>query len=116
MSDGKKIFSYDEAVALMPEVRALTEKAVVELEGVLGDDVDWSATDAIEVPSEHLIDYERVVSGWASSIADLGVEVKGLWLIDFDSGAGYYCWRWPENALKFFHEYEEGFGGRVELN
>ena len=45
----------------------------------------------------------------------LGIEVKGLWLIDFDCGSGYYCWQWPEPGLQFFHGYEEGFRGRMQL-
>ena len=39
----------------------------------------------------------------------LGAEVKGVWLVDFDNGSGYYCWRWPETAIDHFHGYEEGF-------
>lgn len=115
MAEGKRIFTYDEAVALMPEVRARTEEAVRELESLIGEEIDWF-DEELEIPAESAIDYERIVSAWASAIADLGIEVKGLWLIDFDSGGGYYCWRWPENALQFFHGYEEGFRGRVELN
>ncbi len=45
----------------------------------------------------------------------LGVEVKGLWLVDFDNGSGYYCWRWPERELAFFHGYDEGFAGRTRI-
>jgi len=67
---------------------------------------------ATEDPSE----YEGVVEEWAEEVLSRGIEVKGLWLIDFDSGAGYYCWKHPEPALEYFHGYEEGFGGRVKLN
>ena len=45
----------------------------------------------------------------------LGLEIKGLWLVDFDSGAGYYCWKYPEPAIDHFHGYEEGFAGRLPL-
>ena len=45
----------------------------------------------------------------------LGVEVKGPWLVDFDSGAGYYCWRWPEEELAYFHAYDEGFHHRTRI-
>ena len=38
---------------------------------------------------------------------NLGIDVKGLWLIDFDNGSGYYCWHYPEEGLQFFHTYEE---------
>jgi hypothetical protein len=97
----KRIFSYEQAAALLPEVARITSDAVERLDQIM-----------TEEPAE----YERVVTEWAESILDLGVEVKGLWLVDFDSGGGYYCWKHPEPALEYFHGYEEGFGGRVKLN
>ena len=96
----KKIFSYEEAAALLPLVRQLTGDAVERVD---------------ELQSETPDEYQRVVAAWAADIIRLGIEVKGLWLIDFDNGSGYYCWKWPEPSLQFFHGYEEGFGGRVKL-
>ncbi|HEX7828383.1 MAG TPA: DUF2203 family protein [Thermoanaerobaculia bacterium] len=95
----KRIFTYEQAVALWPEIQRLTDEAVQRVD---------------ELESE--LATQQVVSEWAESILHLGVEVKGLWLVDFDSGGGYYCWRHPEPALEYFHGYEEGFGGRVKLN
>ena len=103
MSD-KKIFSYEDACALLPEVQRLTDVAYAEVEA-LGEEID-----------ETNPDFRRIVTEWAESVISLGIEVKGLWLVDFDSGSGYYCWRHPEPSLQFFHGYEEGFRGRVQLN
>ena len=97
----KRIFSYEEATAVLPEVQRLTSDAVKRVD---------------EISSNDVTAYERVVTEWAESILGLGIEVKGLWLIDFDSGGGYYCWRHPEPALEYFHGYDEGFSGRVKLN
>ena len=97
-----RIFTYEEAVALLPEVQRLTEAAVAKVDEVSGD----------APPSA----YEAIVSKWADDVMRLGIEVKGLWLIDFDNGSGYYCWQYPETSLQYFHGYEEGFGGRVKLN
>lgn len=97
----KKIFTYEQATALMPEVQRITEAAVERVD---------------ELPDGDASAYQRVVMEWAESLLGLGLEVKGLWLVDFDSGGGYYCWRYPEPALEYFHGYEEGFGGRVKLN
>jgi hypothetical protein len=97
----KKIFTYEEAVALWPEVQRITDVAVQRID---------------ELEPEQATDYQHVVSEWADTLLGLGLEVKGLWLVDFDSGGGYYCWRHPEPALEYFHGYEEGFGGRVKLN
>ena len=53
---------------------------------------------------------------WAEKIMQLGAEPKGLWLVDFDSGSGYYCWRYPEADVGFFHGYDDGYSGRVPIN
>ena len=96
----RRIFSYEEAVELLPEVQRITSEAVQHVEEMETDDPEA---------------YQEVVTAWAESIIALGIEVKGLWLVDFDSGAGYYCWRHPEPALEFYHGYDEGFSGRVSL-
>ena len=97
----KRIFSYEQAVALLPEVIRITTEAVERVEQVVSDE-----------PAA----YESIVTEWAEAILGMGVEVKGLWLVDFDSGGGYYCWKHPEPALEYFHGYDEGFDGRVKLN
>ena len=58
---------------------------------------------------------DEVVQAWARDLAARGLEVKGLWLVDFDNGSGYYCWRYPEDGLQYYHSYEEGFGGRMRI-
>ena len=108
MSSAKRIFTYEEALSLLPEVQRLTAEAVATVEQTSGADEDES--DGIPPESQ------EIVADWARSIAEMGIEVKGLWLIDFDSGSGYYCWRYPEESLQYFHGYDEGFTGRVRLN
>jgi hypothetical protein len=100
---GKKIFSYEEAVALLPAVQEMTSTAVSRIEQL----------DEEETPTE---EYQQVIQKWADAVLSLGIEVKGLWLIDFDSGSGYYCWQYPEPSLQYFHGYEDGFRGRIKLN
>ena len=56
-----------------------------------------------------------VVSRWLRAMEALGVDVKGAWLVDFDCGSGYYCWRWPEAEIAWFHGYDEGFAGRARI-
>ncbi len=97
-----RIFTYEEALELLPEVQRVTAEAVEQIDVVSAD----------APPAE----YESIVGRWADSVMSMGIEVKGLWLIDFDNGSGYYCWRYPETSLQYFHGYEEGFQGRVKLN
>jgi hypothetical protein len=99
----KRVFTYEEAAQLLPHVQHLTATAVEQIDA-LGE-------------GEELADqYQAIIARWAEDLIRLGIEVKGLWLIDFDCGSGYYCWQWPEPGLQFFHGYEEGFRARVELN
>ena len=97
----KKLFTYEEAAALLPEVQRLTGDAVAEVESL----AENSDSDS----------YQTIIGRWADAITSMGIEVKGLWLIDFDNGSGYYCWRYPEESLQYFHAYDEGFTGRVKL-
>jgi regulator of sirC expression with transglutaminase-like and TPR domain len=99
----RRIFRLEEARDVLPKVRELTEDAVFRY--------------ARLVPAGEEAEAERqeIVSVWAREVTGLGAEIKGLWLVDFDSGAGYYCWKYPEPALEYFHGYEEGFAGRVPL-
>ena len=98
-----RIFRFDEAKALLPKVQELTSDAVLRY-ARLGETGGESETER-----------EGIVRDWAREILALGVVIKGLWLVDFDSGAGYYCWKYPEPSLEYFHGYEEGFAGRLPL-
>ncbi len=109
----KKIFTMKESLELLPTVQALTADAVQQAEQ-LAQQIQLLETgpDRDELEAA----YNGVVRQWAESIMSLGVEVKGLWLVDFDSGDGiYYCWRHPEPSLEYFHEYDAGFAGRRPL-
>jgi hypothetical protein len=107
---GKRIFTYGEAQALLPRVRALTQDYVQRTdkirEGVLGGSL------SPETGQEQL---QAAVDEWAQAASELGVQVKGLWLVDFDNGSGYYCWSHPEAGLEYFHSYDEGFSGRMRI-
>lgn len=105
----KRIFSYDQAVAMLPEVRRLTEEAHRTVEE-LGTD---TATTRGRVDLQKRL--KEIVNGWARSLVGMGLEVKGLWLVDFDNGSGYYCWRYPEDGLHYYHSYEDGFNGRMRI-
>ena len=101
----KTIFSYEQAAELLPEVRRLTEAAHLKIEELTRDGRVKDAEDRLN----------EVVGQWAEAMMRRGLDVKGLWLVDFDNGSGYYCWRYPETSLMFYHSYEEGFGGRMRI-
>jgi hypothetical protein len=50
-----------------------------------------------------------------AKMARLGLMVKGLWLVDFDTGDGYLCWKFPELKIGQYHGYHEGYTARRPL-
>jgi hypothetical protein len=107
-----KSWSLEAARQMIPDVRARTQRAVEEVEKL-----EATRERLKPGPARAELDaqIEAVVQRWAREMEALGLDVKGLWLVDFDSGAGYYCWKWPESALEYFHGYDEGFGGRARI-
>lgn len=109
----RPIFSLFQARALLPQVKHLTADAVrraeslaSQLQGLVEDDPQHTLL------AEALRD---VVNGWADEVQRLGLEPKGLWLVDFDNGDGYYCWCYPEETIGHYHGYDEGFAGRMSI-
>jgi len=108
-----RIWTYDEALAAFPVVRDRTDAAVRQVEALVNalrsrDEMD-ERKDELETA------YRTIVERWTEEIESLGCKVKGLWLVDFDCGDGFWCWRYPEPTIGHFHGYEEGFAGRVPV-
>jgi hypothetical protein len=110
---GSRSWSLATARAVISEVRRLTAAAVDAVEVLEAQRVEAGQGDAAKASLEQEV--ARAISAWVRAMEALGVEVKGRWLIDFDNGRGYYCWRWPEEKLEYFHGYDEGFAGRVRI-
>ena len=108
-----RVFSLSEAKALFPLVRRITQTAYAELEPVRKSLEALLPTDPRIAEVEH--QYEAVVKRWVGKMERLGLVVKGLWLVDFDTGDGYLCWKFPELRLAHYHGYSEGFGNRRPL-
>ena len=110
-----RVFTLQEARDLMPKVKEIT-KPVFELAASLAEELQQADELEQEERAEELRErLQTLVESWAEAIRDLGPEVKGLWLVDFDSGDGYWCWAYPEEVLDHWHSYEDGFGSRVPI-
>ena len=108
-----RIFTLDEARALMPQVKAVTEP-VYTLAASHAEELTHAEEARDERRAEELRErLQALVKSWQQSMQDLEADVKGLWLVDFDSGDGYWCWAYPEEALNHWHSYEGGFRSRV---
>ena len=107
-------FSYEEALSLFPAVRDLTDEAVQRV-AALTRELESAEADSAQ-REELETSHQAIVEEWAREVEALGLEVKGPWLVDWDCGNGYYCWRHPEPSLAHFHGYDEGFASHVPIN
>ncbi len=106
-------WSLEGARALLDEVRERTGRSAASVETVLAERESLPEGSPERAAADAAL--RRTVSRWTRAMEALGLEVKGLWLVDFDNGNGYYCWKWPEEELAYFHGYDEGFEGRVRI-
>ena len=104
------IFTLEEARTLLPRVKEITQHSYEIVEEL------QTQLESTEHPREVRrleAQVNETLQRWATAVKELGVEVKGLWLADFDSGDGYYyCWQLGEDDIEHFHRYETGFAGR----
>jgi hypothetical protein len=112
----KKVFQLGELNDLLPVVNKVTSEAKVKTDELLNQ--LYSLTDV--APGSDLAksleaEIDKHIIDWQNKIQKLGGKTKGLWLADFDAGDGYYCWKFPEEKIYFWHRYSEGFNGRIPL-
>jgi hypothetical protein len=118
----KRLFSVDEARALLPEVRAHADQVMrvradlTELSAALAEGVDSALGGVAEAKALEAQLHELL--GW---FAGEGIELKG-WaplLVDFPAEIDGYdvllCWLEGEPELGWYHRVELGFPGRRPL-
>jgi hypothetical protein len=107
-----RIFTLEQAKELLPLVKRITKQAHARVEK-LAFQVSYRSA-GLEVASAEKKMLVHVQE-WQEKIHRLGAFTKGMWLVDFDCGLGFYCWKFPETDLAFFHDYSQGFNGRVPI-
>lgn len=110
----QKKFTLENAQELLPLIYMITEKAQAQVRHLM------SQIDAMKnVPQTRLqlmeSEIQTHIDIWQKKIQKLGGHPKGYWLVDFDNGEGYFCWKFPEKEIKYTHGYKEGFTGRKEI-
>ena len=108
-----KLYVLSEASELLPVVRKVTENAYRRLSRL---------DERLELmllcdPRRTAIadEYENIVRKWIASITRLGAIPNGLWRVDFDTGEGYLCWRFPELKIGYFRDYDCEFDDRMSV-
>lgn len=109
-----RFFNLAEAQELFPLVKRITDKHYKKLLPVQSKIEKMLSND----PRRSMVEqeYEAIVMQWKQKVERLGLVTKGLWLVDFDVGDGYLCWKYPELEIAYFHDYDAGFSGRRRLS
>jgi hypothetical protein len=126
----KSVFSLEEAQTLFPVIFRLT-KSYSERVQVLIEKIEklsngralrppesgggLASGDAY--PSEPFeAEAGRLIEEWQTKVQKLGGQPNGHWVVDFDSGDGYYCWKYPERSIEYWHHYRDGYSKRIKLS
>lgn len=107
-------FSLDEAHRILPVVRRITNEYADQVELLIArlETLQLSQTETICALERQVND---LIQAWNDKIRKLGAEPRGLWVVDFDSGGGYYSWKYPEPEICYIHGYDESYVGRKPL-
>lgn len=106
-------FSLKEAQDLLPVLNRITEKSLSKF--LLLEEKLKHTHKASPEYEEIEGKISSVLDRWGHKVMGLGAIPKGIWLVDFDNGQGYYCWRYGDQEHLYAHGYHDGFAGRIAV-
>ena len=114
ISQTQRVFSLTQAQELLPILLHITADSQREVSKLVNrlEAIKYGSSEAAQQLEDQI---QSQIDHWQQKLSRLGVHPKGLWLADFDNGQGYYCWKYPENNIRFCHGYQDGFSGRQEI-
>lgn len=131
MEDGKRLFTVEEANALIPKLELIMGKLqrhalvlreqVSELSQLTGQQADELTTAQILELRPQLSSVVEELEALLGEIEACGGELKGvdLGLVDFPAEReGEFillCWQYGEKEIDYYHSFEAGFAGRKPL-
>lgn len=107
----RAVFDLKEARRVLPVIRRVTQELSGQVE-ILLTRLEGVPTSQMATICELENKVNEIISQWHEKIRKLGAHPKGLWLVDFDFGEGYYCWKYPEPEIMHWHGYNDRFTGR----
>lgn len=110
----RKIFSREEAQSILPIIWRITSQYSKKAQLLLNriEAIQGRNEGAVKGLEEQV---NVIVQEWQTKLEKLGAHTKGLWIADFDSGDGYFCWKYPEKNIVYWHKYSDGFSGRTPI-
>lgn len=108
------VFSLEEAQRILPVVRRITQEFSAKVELLIArlETLQLNQTETICALEKQVND---LIQTWNDKIRKLGADPRGLWVVDFGCGDGYYCWKHPEADILYWHGLDDGYSGRKPL-
>lgn len=108
------VFSLEDAQQVLPVVRRITQEFSAKVELLIArlETLQLNQTETICALEKQV---NELIHAWNEKIRKLGADPRGLWVVDFDCGDGYYCWKHPEVDILYWHSPEDGYSGRKPL-
>lgn len=123
----QRLFTLDQAQALIPQVRALLKdvldarEKIVDAQPELWPVLEKAVGNGGGKKAGEMLRFFEIIQKNVQAIEAMGIEIKDIntGLIDFPSDrAGrvvYLCWRYGEGDIAYWHELDAGFAGRQPL-
>jgi hypothetical protein len=108
----RDVFTLEEALELLPVVFRITKIYGQKVQVIIDRLESLGAADE-ELVSSLEEQVSQLIQNWQNKLQKLGALPKGLWLADFDSGDGYFCWKFPERSIEYWHHYNDGYTKRM---
>lgn len=107
-------FSLEEARRILPVVRRITSEFSAKVELLIArlETLQLNQTDTICTLEKQV---NELIQIWNDKIRKLGADPRGLWVVDFECVEGYYCWKYPESDILYWHAHEDGYTGRKPI-
>ena len=118
----KGSFTLEEANHLLPIISKISREHSLVIDELFQKiDLVSSGNDEAVSEIEALID--ESIRVWKSKLTKLNAIPRGLWVVDFPwvsevnpQDRGYFCWKYPEVAILYWHGLHEGHMGRIKVD
>jgi len=108
------VFSLEQVRQILPIIRRITEEISEKVDNHITE-IEATPNSQKKVIATLEEQINELIHLWNEKIKKLGAIPKGLWLVDFDFGRGYYCWKYPETDVVHWHTRDEGYSNRRPL-
>lgn len=109
----RKVFDLSGINELLPIVHRITKQYSEKVNKLIQKLDHISGQEKMVTDTE--VEINDLIQEWQVKVEKLGAVTKGLWIADFDSGDGYFCWKFPEEQILYWHGYRDGFSGRRSI-